>query len=111
MITPTVSASELRREQLEADPELAAMVEEERRKLEIGFKIQRMRQAAGLTQTQLARMVGTAQSAIARIESGEYERLSLTTLLKVTHALGSSLDIQFRRVNQRVRQVSSKLPT
>lgn len=46
----------------------------------------------GFTQQELARRVGTKQSAIARLESGTYNP-SLDFLKKVTHALDARLRI------------------
>lgn len=48
----------------------------------------------GLTQSQLAQIVGTKQSAIARLESGNYNP-SVTFLGKVAKALGLHLEISF----------------
>lgn len=47
----------------------------------------------GLTQEQLAERVGTKQSAIARIESGN-ANISIAFLEKLTQALGSQLIIK-----------------
>lgn len=49
----------------------------------------------GLTQEQLARRVGTRQSAIARVESGRANP-SIGFLEKLTKALGSKLIIQVK---------------
>ena len=60
--------------------------------LEIGFQIARLRFLKGLTQAQLAEMVGTKQSSIARLESGAtMPRLSF--LRKIVNALGGRLDV------------------
>lgn len=48
----------------------------------------------GLTQSQLAQIIGTKQSAIARLESGNYNP-SVTFLGKVAKALGLHLEISF----------------
>lgn len=56
----------------------------------IGYRVQN-----GLTQKQLAEKVGTSQSAIARIESFEYGRLTLSTLQRIANALNLDLKIQF----------------
>ncbi|MDP3995481.1 MAG: helix-turn-helix transcriptional regulator [bacterium] len=49
----------------------------------------------GMTQAQLARRIGTKQSAIARLESGTYNP-TLSFLRKVTGALGAQLSISVR---------------
>lgn len=53
------------------------------------------RLAKGFTQAQLARRIGTRQSAIARLESGTYNP-TLSFLRKVTGALDAQLDITVR---------------
>ena len=50
------------------------------------------RLAKGLTQTDLARKIGTKQSAIARLESGNYNP-SLIFMRKVANALNSELTV------------------
>ncbi|HAM88676.1 MAG: Helix-turn-helix domain protein [Candidatus Falkowbacteria bacterium GW2011_GWC2_38_22] len=47
---------------------------------------------AGLTQTELAQKIGTKQSAISRLERGDYNP-SVAFLRKVAEALGSELRI------------------
>ena len=89
----TLRATAILRDQLSRDPELAALVEEERRRLQLAEKIRSARQAAGLTQAQVAKQIGTTQSAIARLESGEYERLSIRTLLKVAAVLNRRINV------------------
>ena len=49
----------------------------------------------GMTQEQLARKVGTGQSAIARLESGRYNP-TLAFLKKLSKALDVNLEIKFR---------------
>ncbi|MGY1714220.1 helix-turn-helix transcriptional regulator [Geodermatophilus sp. SYSU D01106] len=53
----------------------------------LGRQIRQLREAAGLTQAELAERTGTSQSAVAHLESGR--RIpTLTTLQKFAHALG-----------------------
>ena len=58
------------------------------RELEPGYQIARLRIARGLTQTQLAEMVGTRQPSIARVESGKSlpSLLFLERIASVLHA-------------------------
>jgi transcriptional regulator with XRE-family HTH domain len=57
------------------------------------------RAAAGITQTEIAKRIGTTQSAIARLESGGGKHSpSLATLEKYAHALGCRLEL--RLVNE-----------
>ncbi len=50
------------------------------------------RMAKGLTQAQLAKKIGTKQSAIARLESGSYNP-SISFLQKVAHGLNGRLEV------------------
>lgn len=61
----------------------------------VGQLIHDARQAAGLSQTQLAKMVGTDQAVISRLEDADYEGHSLTMLRRIAEALGKKLDIRF----------------
>ncbi len=72
------------------------------------------RQAAGLTQAELARRVGTRQSAISAYEHGKREP-SVSTLARIVHATGSTLVLDVAaddvsaaaagpRLDQRLRQ-------
>ena len=93
----TVDAMEWMQRELEADPEMARLVEEEYRRLQLAYTIQVLREDSGLTQAELAARIGTSQPAIARIESGAHTRVSVTTLLKISQALGAKLEIRFKR--------------
>lgn len=61
---------------------------------DIAFQIINLRGKAGLTQRELADLVGTKQSAIARLESADYTGYTLKTLEKVTKALQARLEIK-----------------
>ena len=53
------------------------------------------RAAAGFTQAEVAERIGTTQSAIARLESGNSSHSpSLATLRKYAHALGCRLELR-----------------
>jgi ribosome-binding protein aMBF1 (putative translation factor) len=61
---------------------------------DIKREIIKLRLAQGLSQKDLAIKIGTQQSAISRLESGEYNP-SLELLNKVAHALGKELRVKF----------------
>lgn len=61
----------------------------------VGQLIHDARQAAGLSQTQLAKLIGTDQAVISRLEHADYEGHSLTMLRRIAAALGKRLDIRF----------------
>ena len=70
------------------DPEFKAHFQEERQALKLAMKIAELRENKGLSQQQLAKLMGTSQQAISRIESGEYEGFTLKTLEKIADAPG-----------------------
>lgn len=75
-----------------------AEVKDEYEKLKVLYDIKReiikLRIEQGLSQKDLATKVGTRQSAISRLESGEYNP-SIEFLNKVAHALGKELEVKF----------------
>jgi len=77
------------------DPEFKAHYQEERQALKLAMKIAELREKKGLSQQQLARLMGTSQQAISRIESGEYEGFTLKTLEKIAEATWMRVKIDF----------------
>ena len=77
------------------DPEFKAHYQEERQALKLAMKIVELREKKGLSQQQLAKLMGTSQQAISRIESGEYEGFTLKTLEKIAEATGMRVKIEF----------------
>lgn len=61
---------------------------------EIKSELISLRLEKGLSQKQLAELIGTKQSAISRLESGD-SNPSVEFLSKVAHALGKNLHISF----------------
>ncbi len=78
------------------DPKLQRMYEEECLNLLIGNMIYDAREEAGLSQTQLAKLVGTQQSVISRLEDADYEGHSLSMLQRIAKALGKTLILGFQ---------------
>lgn len=79
---------------LKQDPSMKEELEKAERAWDIAFQVCNLRKKSGLTQTQLAKLVGTKQSNIARIESADYTGYTLKTLEKVTRALKARLQIK-----------------
>jgi DNA-binding XRE family transcriptional regulator len=77
------------------DPEFKRHYDEEKQALKLAMKIAALREQKGLSQQQLAKLMGTSQQAISRIESGEYEGFTLKTLEKVAEATGMKIKIDF----------------
>jgi transcriptional regulator with XRE-family HTH domain len=59
------------------------------------MKIAKICEKKGLSQLQMAKIIGTSQLAVSRIESGEYESFTLKTLEKITQATGTKVKIEF----------------
>lgn len=59
-------------------------------------KLKKAREKQGLTQSDLARIVGSQQPAISRMESGQVSEVSMDFLCKVAFALGVSVTIKGR---------------
>lgn len=88
MSTHNVTFEEWEAERLQ-DPEFREALE----KLEVGFQVTQLRVMRGLTQRRLAKLVGTWQPSIARLESGRMEpRVSF--LRRVVKALRARLEIR-----------------
>ena len=85
--------SELKKRLL-ANPEVLAAHEEMAPEFELVKSIILLRKAHGMTQDDLAKAIGSKQPAIARIESGRYRGMSLSTLEKMAHALGARLVVR-----------------
>lgn len=59
------------------------------------------RTRAGLSQAQLARLIGTRQSVIARLEDADYEGHSLSMLLRIAAAVDCRLEVRLVPVRRR----------
>ena len=91
---PTTNATEiLRSRYVKNDPERKASVETERVNAEIARLIYTKRNEAGLTQGQLAELVGTTQSVISRLEDSDYDGHSLSMLNRIAEALQMKLTV------------------
>lgn len=76
------------------DAELRRMVEEESVNARVAQIIYDARKKAGLTQKELAGLVGTRQPVIARLEDADYQGHSLSMLNRIANALDLRLTIQ-----------------
>ena len=93
---PTTDAVEImHRRYFKGRPERLAKLEEERANAEVARKIYDLRKQAGLTQRQLAKLVGTTASVISRLEDADYQGHSLSMLRRIAAALGRRVEIRF----------------
>ena len=77
------------------EPKMLALIEEEAAKLRMAKAIYELRSNAGLSQTDLAKRIGTTQSVISRLEDADYEGHSLEMLQRIARALNNRVEIRF----------------
>jgi DNA-binding XRE family transcriptional regulator len=93
---PTTDAIEiLHRRYFEGKPEMLAMLDEARAEDEVARKICELRTQAGVSQRELAKLVGTTASAICRLEDADYEGHSLAMLRRIAAALNKRVESRF----------------
>ena len=90
----------LYRRYYEGRPERVRGLEEARANDSVARKLVGLRLRAGLTQRELAKLVGTTASAICRLEDAEYEGHSLAMLNRIAAALKQRVEIRFVPVSQ-----------
>ena len=83
------------------DPELQEMVALASIKAKVAQLIYEARIKAGLTQQQLADLIGTKQPVIARLEDADYEGHSLSMLQRIAQALNQRLEIHLTAIERR----------
>ena len=83
----------LHRRYVEGKPEREASVQAERVNAEVARMIHDLRYDAGLTQKELAELIGTTQSVISRLEDSGYEGHSLSMLTRIAKALNQRLTV------------------
>lgn len=75
------------------DPEFRRLYEDAGIELKVAFEIAKAREAAKVTQGELARRIKTKQQTISRIEQGS-QNLTLVTLDRIARALKGSLEVR-----------------
>ncbi len=92
-----ISAKDLLARQLK-NKEFKKTYDEYEEEFDLATEVIRLRIASNMTQSQLAKLAGTSQPAIARLESGSYKNLSLSFLRKIGKALGVYPEIHFQKI-------------
>ena len=93
---PTSDAVEIMdRRYYEGHPDRLAELEEAKGNDEVARKIYELRTTAGLTQRQLAKLVGTTASVICLLENADYEGHSLSMLRRIAAAMDRRVEIRF----------------
>ena len=77
------------------DPKRIEAYEQEVLNADLARKLFELRTQAGLSQRQLAELVGTSASAICRLEDADYEGHSLSVLKRIAEALDRRIEIRF----------------
>ena len=93
--TTTDAVKILTRRYFAGRKDLHERYEQEAANLEVARKLHELRAQAGLTQRQLAKLVGTSPSAICRLEDADYEGHSLSMLRRIAAALRKRVEIRF----------------
>ena len=102
--TTTDAVKILHRRYYQGRPDRLAALEEARANDSVARKMTALRVQAGLTQRQLAKLVGTTASVICRLESADYEGHSLAMLNRVAAALNQRVEIRFVQTGHRQQQ-------
>jgi ribosome-binding protein aMBF1 (putative translation factor) len=89
---------------LQGNQEFNARFQRELTRLQLADQILKLRERGELSQAQLARKIGTHQSAVARMEQSTYRGYTVATLAKIAAAAGARLEVRFVPRGRRVQQ-------
>jgi len=78
------------------DPEFKKYYDEYGKQLEIAYQILQLRKQKRMSQAELAKKIGTKQSNIARMESGQ-QNFTTEMLQKIASAFGRNLKVEFTK--------------
>lgn len=85
---------------------LRETIAEDRLNLRVAQMIHDKRVDSGLTQAELAKLIGTTQSVIARLEDADYKGHSLSMLHRIARALDGRLEVKI--VGNRTRATAAR---
>jgi len=78
------------------DTEFRRQYNEYGRQLEIAYQILQLRKKKKMTQAELAQKIGTKQSNVARMETGN-QNFTIDMLQKIASVLGKNLKVEFTK--------------
>jgi len=78
------------------DPAFARRYRQAEEEWNVALQLAALRQARSLTQRDVARLAGTTQQQISRMESADYQGHSLSMLRKVAAVLGGSVRVRIQ---------------
>jgi ribosome-binding protein aMBF1 (putative translation factor) len=87
--------------------EVKAGITEAKFNFEVAQLIYDARTKAGLSQSELATLIGSKQPVIARLEDADYEGHSLTMLQRIATALEQRLELRFVPKKGKTRRLSA----
>ena len=90
----TTDAVKILKQRLGDVPNLDERIATDKLNVRVAMLVYQVRTEAGLSQEQLAKLVGTSQPNIARLEDADYEGHSLSMLQRIAEALGKRIEIQ-----------------
>ena len=79
------------------DPKLDAQVAEELAAMRLAQQLARLREEGGLTQTEVAALMGVSQPVVARIEAGAHVNMKLSTLIRFASAVGGTVKLDITK--------------
>jgi ribosome-binding protein aMBF1 (putative translation factor) len=97
----------LHRRYIKDQSDRTASIQHERMNAQVAQLIYDLRKEAGLSQSQLAEMIGTTQSVISRLEDADYEGHSFSMLEKITRALNRRIKIE--AVGEKSRSIPTEV--
>ncbi len=94
------------------DPGFAARFTRAGEAWDVALQIAALREKAGLSQKDLAKLLRTSQQQVSRLESPDYEGHSLSTLRRVAEALDARVRVVFEPVDTKAaRRVAEPAPS
>ena len=101
----TTGATKILAEIAGQNPKRQQAFEEAVANREVAQRIFELREQAALSQTELAKRVGTTQSVISRLEDADYEGHSLAMLNRIAAAVERRVEIRFLPRRRRLQPV------
>jgi len=101
--TTAAAVEILHRRYYAGKPQRLAALEQARANDQVARKLTALRIAHGLSQRQLAKLIGTTASVICRLEDANYEGHSLAMLNRIAGALNQRVEIRFVPAERRLR--------
>ena len=90
----------LHRRYVEGDPEMEALLKEERIRAEVAAELYQLRTQLGLSQRALAKKSGTSASVICKLENADYDGDSLAMLRRIVAALNKRVQGSFESLQK-----------